>query len=643
MKIPKITSKNIIVVGLLYISFLIIKSRTWVGEDAFIFFKYVDNFVNGHGLVFNIGERVEGYTAPLWVFLLSLLRTLSGLELRPLAIYLGFALTLGALGYLLVRDYNNKFIFPLGLVLLISNSAFLDFSTSGFETSLTYLLLIVFAVNLKNRTLRDKPWQAGLLLSLLGLNRPESFLLFVYVFLLYLFNIKRVGITGVFKYVTPFLITVVPYQIFRMGYFASLLPNTFYAKKGGDFYFTQGLNYFMDFAQSYPFTIFILVGLTLFFVVNLFTKKFADNNANSRIHLLIMSALLAGYVLYAGGDYMHGRSLLMFFILWVVSINDLADIIINLLIERVKGTDIEKPLAYTAVLGGLFILFFILKSQVPITVQQKKQINNINDERTHFGMKFDPDTFDSYLKVPITGEFSWRDRGFYYRDIAETTDENISVNMPNIGFFGYAAGDNVNVMGAVLIDPVMARQPIENRGKIGHENLVDMAYLLSRKPTFSYTPFKYWNDSAHAKYHKSRYSGVITDDSNDSYIPVFDMSHPQFLDNYKNITGVDVKRNVDNAQYKLLNDVNKNNIHTYGLNMKEYFSFLKVHWYPYTNSFNQKLYDSKRVELFGEEEILGSYENYQKYQQQSDSERWSHITGNLDTQKFLSNLIYALK
>jgi hypothetical protein len=356
-----------------------------------------------------------------------------------------------------------------------------------------------------------------------------------------------------------------------------------------------------------------------------------------------MSALLLGYVLYSGGDYMHGRSLLMFFILWVVSVNDLAEKLFNQIVDGIKGTDLEKPLVYMGTLGALFVLLFILKSQTPITVQQKKQINFINDERTHFGITFNPDQFEYYIKVPITGEFSWRDRGFYYKDISEMTEEAISVNMPNIGFFGYAAGDKVSVKGAVLIDPVMARVPVKQRGKIGHENSVDMPYVLSLRPTFSYTPFRYWNENAHAKYNNSQYSGVITDDSNDSFVPVFDMSNSVFLKKYALITGVDVKSNVDMAQLRFLNEVTKINMGGYNVDVKEYFSFLKVHWYPYVSESSQGVYSKKRQEIFGNIEVLGSYEKFEKEELKSVNERWEHVTGDMNISKFISNILYALK
>lgn len=48
-------------------------------EDAFISFRYSRNLVEGHGLVFNIGEKpVEGYTNFLWVLIGALVMKLGG-------------------------------------------------------------------------------------------------------------------------------------------------------------------------------------------------------------------------------------------------------------------------------------------------------------------------------------------------------------------------------------------------------------------------------------------------------------------------------------------------------------------------------------------------------------------------------------
>ena len=44
----------------------------WTCDDAFISFRYARNLVRGHGLVFNPGEAVEGYTNFLWTLGLAL-------------------------------------------------------------------------------------------------------------------------------------------------------------------------------------------------------------------------------------------------------------------------------------------------------------------------------------------------------------------------------------------------------------------------------------------------------------------------------------------------------------------------------------------------------------------------------------------
>jgi hypothetical protein len=52
---------------------VIVVVNAWMADDAFITLRTVDNFVAGHGLTWNVQERVQAYTHPLWMFLLSLL------------------------------------------------------------------------------------------------------------------------------------------------------------------------------------------------------------------------------------------------------------------------------------------------------------------------------------------------------------------------------------------------------------------------------------------------------------------------------------------------------------------------------------------------------------------------------------------
>ena len=66
------------------------QSLDFTQDDAFISFRYVENFLDGRGLVFNPGERVEGYTNFLWIMLLSLFAGL-GVDVIVISKLLGLA------------------------------------------------------------------------------------------------------------------------------------------------------------------------------------------------------------------------------------------------------------------------------------------------------------------------------------------------------------------------------------------------------------------------------------------------------------------------------------------------------------------------------------------------------------------------
>ena len=593
----------------LFITFYLFLKRTWVGEDAFIFFRYVDNLVYGNGLVFNLGERVEGFTAPLWVFTLALLRKVTEFELRPTAIILGLVLSTLSIALLIYFEHQREIFFPLVVTLMITNSAFRDFATSGFETSLTYLLLISALICIKRELHFSRPEIVGILLSLLVLNRPESALILFYVSVLI---ILKKDLKIIIRFFIPVILFVGGYQIFRMGYFASLLPNTFYAKKGGVLYISQGFNYLKDFVLSYPLTFVIYLGLTCYTLVN---KKLRDANK----HILIISALLMGYVLYAGGDYMHGRSLLLAFIVLSVGLIDAGSYIL---------------LSQFVLIILVMLIGYLGIKQIPITKKVYAQINNINDERSHFGYSFKSDEFKEYLSLPITGEFGWAERGFYYRELYEQLKVPFSVVNGNIGYFGYAVGENINVMSSILVDPYLARLDTAKRGKIGHENDLPWEYILSRKPTFSYTPFKYWNVNAHFKWESAAHASIIKDDSDDSFVPIFDLSNKEFLDKYSVLIGKNIKNDIDTAQRNFLLSLTKDTA--------DYLGFLKVYWYPYADAEDQKLFDlqSNTIEWVAGESV---YERFEATQIAKVDEIWSKAKNPMSFDQFVLNISYSVK
>src|SRR5947209_2599838 len=63
-------SKSLIALALAFFLFIITRD-SWLSDDAYITFRTVDNFIHGYGLTWNVDERVQVYTHPLWMFLLS--------------------------------------------------------------------------------------------------------------------------------------------------------------------------------------------------------------------------------------------------------------------------------------------------------------------------------------------------------------------------------------------------------------------------------------------------------------------------------------------------------------------------------------------------------------------------------------------
>ena len=58
-------------------SFVIDGTRYYVlFDDAMISMRYAYNLAHGNGLVWNVGERVQGFTNPLWVLYMALFHLL---------------------------------------------------------------------------------------------------------------------------------------------------------------------------------------------------------------------------------------------------------------------------------------------------------------------------------------------------------------------------------------------------------------------------------------------------------------------------------------------------------------------------------------------------------------------------------------
>jgi hypothetical protein len=213
---------------------LLVRYR-WFIDDAFVYFRYIDNFLYLQvGLVYNAGEYVEGFSSPLWLLLLLLLRAL---RLGFPAIVLGLAVVCFGLFFYGLVVLNRRLSPPgpivnLPLALAACNYSVLTYFSGGLETALLQPLAVAFALFLlfpQSRVL-----QVAVAVS--PLVRHELILPLA----LASFVVRKSP--GVVKRVAAItLVALSGWLLFRLYYYADLLPNTFYLKD--DWMVSRGLGY----------------------------------------------------------------------------------------------------------------------------------------------------------------------------------------------------------------------------------------------------------------------------------------------------------------------------------------------------------------------------------------------------------------
>ena len=201
-------------------------------DDAFISYRYARNLVEGHGLVFNIGEFVEGYTNLLWTLLVA-----AGISLGFGAVefghVLGFASGLAALcaTSLYARTGlkgERGWVGDLAALTLWSSTGFAYWSLSGLETPLVVAAILVALV----AHARDRMGMATLAAMIATATRPDAGLVAVVIYGFSLASHYREGWSA-WRWPVAFAGFLTALTLFRIAYYGDPLPNTFYAKVGG--------------------------------------------------------------------------------------------------------------------------------------------------------------------------------------------------------------------------------------------------------------------------------------------------------------------------------------------------------------------------------------------------------------------------
>lgn len=432
----------------------------WVSDDAYITFRTVDNFVHGYGLVWNVGERVQSYTHPLWMVLFTAAYAVTR-EPYFTAMALGAVCTLATVFLLARRLALTPWHVVPCVAALLSSKAFIDYSTSGLENPLTHVLLVVFLWLWWEEPAGDRRvLRLSFVSGLCLLNRMDLAPLIGPALAVEAWRLgPRRALRPVLAGVSPFI----AWELFSLVYYGSFVPNTAYAKLGAGFTaawsYAHGVDYFRRTLSADPVTLPVMA-----------LSAVALGRARWRQDWPLVAGVLltAVYVVRIGGDFMMGRFFAAPFV-WSVA-----------LLARAPWAGSRRPaLTLSAALFSLGL--FAQWEPAVLSGFGYSRLNNL----AHGDPSAEPRDHLAYLRV-----YDVMDERRFYESSALLRQQRDQLRPHNraaaeglswrkadppvvvfgyIGYRGYFAGPTVHIVDYYgLADSLLARLPARADSYPGH-------------------------------------------------------------------------------------------------------------------------------------------------------------------------------
>ena len=334
-------------------------------DDAMISMRYAYNLAHGHGLVWNPGERVEGFTNPLWVGFMALFHLFS-IEASKISFYIQWSGALFLLVTLffvrgLVEQFTDELLPMLAAVTLTAfYGPLISWNLLGMEVSiLTLILTAVLWIILRNGISRFNPW-IYLLLAVSTLIRLDMAVPYL-VILVMMFMVQTEYRRQHLIWGAGMLILFLGGQtLARYLYYGDLLPNTYYLKVTGwpfSLRIMRGIYTLIWFAY-YSNWAFMLLPFTFL----LFRRDWK---------VVLLLAVLLGqmaYSVYVGGDAWenHGGAnryialaMPAFFVLFALSVQTLIDKAVTSLGSTWQAAN-SAPLVHVLIFAMAMLHFNLL-------------------------------------------------------------------------------------------------------------------------------------------------------------------------------------------------------------------------------------------------------------------------------------------
>ncbi len=439
-----------VAVGCIVFSIVLIRTA-WLCDDAFITLRTIDNFVHGFGLRWNVGERVQAFTHPAWLILLTPFYALTR-EPYYTTLVLQIALSLGTF-YLLCHTVAMRAATAvLTAAVAVSSKAWVDFSTSGLENPLThFLLVLVFLTWRRTGNRGSRVATIVTLTSLVMLCRDDLIVLLLPLVAWELLGARPWPVRAVMVGLLPFA----AWEVFSFIYYGALVPNTALAKLSTGIpaadLFHQGLHYWWATLLIDPVTPLVIVVSSTALAISF--------GARGRI-MALGCLLYALYMLLIGGDFMSGRFLTPILLWGIAGLVGLE--------SRTRVPDWVFVAAAVLTLGG----GLLAPATPPLFSGARFGVKQPDGIVTYFGVTEERDFY--YPSLGLLRKLDWGARAMplSWEDLGRRLRQRGSpqvVQASNVGVFGYWAGPLVHVIDRnALADPLLARLPAKPGWRIGH-------------------------------------------------------------------------------------------------------------------------------------------------------------------------------
>lgn len=442
--------------------------NAWLSDDAYITFRTVDNFIHGYGLTWNVAERVQSYTHPLWMLLVSAASFFTR-EIFFTSLILSIGLSLVAAGLVAFRASRSVWLACAGLAVLTLSKASIDYATSGLENSLAHLLLVIFLLIYLDAELNlppsvppnggdarggTKPLFLLAFCAALGmLNRADMLLLYAPVILYVLIKARSLKTVGVVELgFLPFIL----WELFSLFYYGFPFPNTGYAKLTSALISRQdlmaeGLKYLHNSLRADTITLFV-TGLGM--LIPFFTREWR------KLPVVAGMALYLLYVVYVGGDFMSGR----FF-----SVTLFAAVVLLVSSPQLA----EKRMLQALILAGV-VLVGVSAPFSPVRASGEVGARTGTESGWLYGRSITDERANYYHNTGLLRAFQQSnplpDHDWALEGRADRATAPAVVEKGSVGFYGYFAGPEVYVVDLLgLGNPLLARlPPADPDWRIGH-------------------------------------------------------------------------------------------------------------------------------------------------------------------------------